>query len=95
MIAHENADAAFAARAPDLARLAEDARCREAGEAWRALRKEQEAIALNAFRGGEILTFDLFRVRQLRLEAANDEGRAAVEVNRARSRLNQALGAIP
>ena len=46
VIAHENADAAFAARAPDLARLAEDARCREAGEAWRALRKEQEAIAL-------------------------------------------------
>lgn len=60
-----------------------------------ALAREQEAIALNAFRGGEILTFDLFRVRQLRLEAANDEGRAAVEVNRARSRLNQALGAIP
>ncbi|WP_207539009.1 TolC family protein [Sabulicella rubraurantiaca] len=57
--------------------------------------REQEAIALNAFRGGETGTFDLFRVRQLRLEASNDEGRAAVEVNRARSRLNQARGVVP
>ncbi|MFL1461713.1 CusA/CzcA family heavy metal efflux RND transporter [Roseococcus sp. DSY-14] len=57
--------------------------------------QEQERIALTAFRGGEILTFDLFRVRQLRLEAANDAGRAEVEVNRARSRVNQAGGVIP
>ncbi|MCW8085907.1 TolC family protein [Sabulicella glaciei] len=60
-----------------------------------AVAREQEAIALNAFRGGETGTFDLFRVRQLRLEAANDEGRAAVEANRARSRLNQARGVVP
>ena len=45
-IAHGEAEAALAARAPDLARLAEDARCREAGEAWRALRKDQEEVAL-------------------------------------------------
>ncbi len=60
-----------------------------------SLAQDQERIALNAFRGGEILTFDLFRVRQLRLEAANDAGRAEVEVNRARSRVNQAGGVIP
>ena len=50
---------------------------------------------MTAFRGGETGTFDLYRVRQLRLEAANDEGRAQVEVLRARSRLNQALGVVP
>jgi outer membrane protein TolC len=48
-----------------------------------AVAREQEGIALNAFRGGETGTFDLFRVRQLRLEAAEGESRAAVEVNRA------------
>ena len=57
--------------------------------------QEQERIALNAFRGGETGTFDLFRVRQLRLEAANDAGRAEVEANRARSRVNQAAGVVP
>ena len=60
-----------------------------------AVAQEQERIALNAFRGGEIMTFDLFRVRQLRLEAADAAGRAEVEVNRARSRVNQAGGIIP
>lgn len=60
-----------------------------------SLAQEQERIAINAFRGGEILTFDLFRVRQLRLEAADAAGRAEVEVNRARSRVNQAVGVIP
>ena len=59
------------------------------------LSQEQERLAMTAFRGGETGTFDLYRVRQLRLEAANDEGRAQVEVLRARSRLNQALGVVP
>jgi len=59
------------------------------------LANEQEGIALRAFRAGETGTFDLFRVRQLRLEAANDEGRASVEASRARSRVNQALGVVP
>ncbi len=45
-LAHGEAEAALAARAPDLARLDEDARCREAGEAWRALRKQREEVAL-------------------------------------------------
>jgi len=60
-----------------------------------AVANEQEGIALRAFRAGETGTFDLFRVRQLRLEAANDEGRASVEASRARSRVNQALGVVP
>lgn len=45
-IAHEKAVNDVAARAPDRARLDEDARCREAGEAWRALRKEVDDVAL-------------------------------------------------
>ncbi|MBS7809905.1 TolC family protein [Roseococcus pinisoli] len=56
---------------------------------------EQEQIALRAFRSGETGTFDLYRVRQLRLEASNEEGRAGIEANRARSRLNQAMGVVP
>jgi cobalt-zinc-cadmium efflux system outer membrane protein len=56
---------------------------------------EQEGIALRAFRSGETGTFDLYRVRQLRLEAANDEGRAGIEASRARSRVNQAMGVVP
>ncbi|MDB5413239.1 MAG: hypothetical protein JWR10_1574 [Rubritepida sp.] len=60
-----------------------------------AVGNEQEGIALRAFRSGETGTFDLYRVRQLRLEAANDEGRASVEASRARSRVNQAMGVVP
>lgn len=60
-----------------------------------ALAREQEAIALRAFRAGETGTFDLFRVRQLRLEAANDEGAASIAASRARSRVNQAAGVVP
>jgi len=60
-----------------------------------AVAREQEGLALRAFQAGETGTFDLFRIRQLRLEAANDEGQAAVAALRARSRLNQARGAAP
>jgi hypothetical protein len=60
-----------------------------------AVANEQEGIALGAFRSGETGTFDLYRVRQLRLEAANDEGRASIETSRARSRVNQAMGVVP
>ncbi len=60
-----------------------------------AVATEQEGIALRAFRAGETGTFDLFRVRQLRLEAANDEGQASIAANRARSRVNQAAGVLP
>lgn len=60
-----------------------------------AVANEQEGIALRAFRSGETGTFDLYRVRQLRLEAANEEGRASIEASRARSRVNQAMGVVP
>ena len=44
---------------------------------------------------GEIGAFDLFRVRQLQIEAAAVDARSQVDVGRARSRLNQALGLAP
>jgi len=59
------------------------------------LANEQEGIALRAFRAGETGTFDLYRVRQLRLDAATDAARATTEAGRARSRLNQAAGVLP
>ena len=55
----------------------------------------QLEAARRAFRSGETGLFDLYRVRQLQLEAAGAEARAAVAAGRARSRLNQAIGAIP
>lgn len=55
----------------------------------------QLGLARRAFQGGEIGLFDLYRVRQLQVDAAGAEARAAVAAGRARSRLNQALGAVP
>ncbi|MCX7374535.1 MAG: hypothetical protein NTW56_19235 [Alphaproteobacteria bacterium] len=55
---------------------------------------QQEAIARDAIRGGETGTFDLFRVRQSLIEAESAEAAAGVAAGRARSRLNQALGAL-
>ena len=40
-------------------------------------------------------TFDLYRVRQLRLEATNDAGRAQVGLLRARPGINQTPGVVP
>ena len=51
--------------------------------------------ARTAFANGEIGAFDLFRVRQLQNEALAAEAQAAIELGRARSRLNQALGLLP
>ncbi|MEP7120436.1 MAG: AAA family ATPase [Byssovorax sp.] len=97
-IAHENAAIALAARAPDLARLAEDARCREAGEAWRALRKEQDDVALlmrklpalraDEARLGSTLTIAegaaaLARKRHGDADAALDQARPGIEAARA------------
>jgi len=56
---------------------------------------QQYGIAQRAFRAGETGTFDLLRIRQQQLEAAGAEAQAAIGAARARSRLNQALGAIP
>ncbi|MFC7476252.1 TolC family protein [Dankookia sp. GCM10030260] len=67
---------------------------RLAGER-RAVADRQEGAARIAFRSGEIGAFDLFRVRQLRIEALAVDARAQVDVGRARSRLNQAMGLAP
>jgi outer membrane protein, heavy metal efflux system len=61
----------------------------------RSVAERQMVAARTAFRSGEINAFDLFRVRQLQIEAAAVNARAQVEVGRARSRLNQALGLVP
>lgn len=59
-----------------------------------AVATQQEAIARDAIHGGETGTFDLFRVRQSLIEAESAEAAAGVAAGRARSRLNQALGAL-
>lgn len=56
---------------------------------------QQSDGARRAFGGGEIGAFDLFRVRQLALEAQGARARAETDLGRARSRLNGALGAEP
>lgn len=61
----------------------------------RAVADRQLDAARRAFASGEIGAFDLFRVRQLQLEAVAVDAQARVEAGRARSRLNQALGATP
>ncbi|MDN3566458.1 TolC family protein [Paeniroseomonas aquatica] len=81
--------------------LAGEAALRAAEEAARLARQrlgvadQQLDVARRAFRQGETGIFDLYRVRQLQLDAAGAEARAAVQAGRARSRLNQALGAVP
>ena len=80
-----------------LARLAVAAteQARRLAAERKAVADRQTAAARGAFRAGEIGAFDLFRVRQLQIEAAAVDARAQVDVGRARSRLNQALGLAP
>jgi outer membrane protein TolC len=52
-------------------------------------------LARRAFNAGEIAPFDLFRVRQLQVDAAGAQAQAEVDAGRARSRLNQSLGVVP
>ncbi|MDO9711849.1 TolC family protein [Paracraurococcus lichenis] len=75
--------------------LAAAGRNRQLAAQRRAVAEQQLTAARTAFRSGEIGAFDLFRVRQLQIEAAAVEARAEVEAGRARSRLNQALGLAP
>ncbi len=81
--------------------LAAEQALRAAEEATRLARQrlsvanQQLDTARRAFRAGETGIFDLYRVRQLQLEAAGAEARSAVQLGRARSRLNQALGYAP
>lgn len=60
-----------------------------------AVAERQLAGARTAFRAGETSIFDLYRVRQLQIEAVTAAGRTAVGLGRARARLNQALGVLP
>ncbi len=81
--------------------LAAEQALRAAEEAARIARQrlavadQQLDTARRAFRAGETGIFDLYRVRQLQLEAAGAEARTAVQLGRARSRLNQAVGYAP
>ena len=92
-------DRARRAAAAEIARAEAEQRAAEAAARLARERldgaREQEAIALSAFRAGETGTFELFRVRQLRIEAAEEEARARIAAERARSRLNQARGVLP
>jgi outer membrane protein TolC len=56
---------------------------------------QQLDLGRRAFSAGETGLFDLYRIRQLQLEAASTQAQADVTAGRARSRLNQAVGAVP
>ncbi|MBY6242396.1 TolC family protein [Methylosinus sp. Sm6] len=56
---------------------------------------DQFELARKAFRLGEINAFDLYRVRQLQLDAQRARADAAVDLGVAQSRLNQAWGYAP
>ncbi|CAA9250748.1 MAG: hypothetical protein AVDCRST_MAG08-2077 [uncultured Acetobacteraceae bacterium] len=60
-----------------------------------ALANQQLDLARRAFGAGETGLFELYRIRQLQLEASGGQAQAEVSAGRARSRLNQALGAVP
>lgn len=60
-----------------------------------AVANQQLDLGRRAFSAGETGLFDLYRIRQLQLDAASTQAQADVTVGRARSRLNQALGAVP
>lgn len=60
-----------------------------------AVANQQLDLARRAFNAGETGLFDLFRVRQLQVEAAGGQAQAEVTAGRARSRVNQAVGAVP
>ncbi len=56
---------------------------------------EQFDLARKSFRLGEINAFDLYRVRQLQLDAQRARAAAAIDLGVALSRLNQAWGYAP
>lgn len=60
-----------------------------------AVANQQLDLARRAFNAGETGLFDLFRIRQLQVEAAGGQAEAEVTAGRARSRVNQALGVVP
>jgi outer membrane protein TolC len=56
---------------------------------------DQFELSLKAFKLGELSAFDLYRVRQLQLDAQRMQASAAINVGAAISRLNQAQGCAP
>lgn len=56
---------------------------------------EQFELSRKSFALGEVSAFDLYRVRQIQLEAQRTQASAAVNVGVAISRVNQALGYAP
>jgi len=56
---------------------------------------DQFELSRKAYSIGEISAFDLYRVRQIQLEAQRMQANAAINVGVAISRLNQALGYAP
>ena len=60
-----------------------------------AVANDQFELSRKSFRLGEISAFDLYRVRQIQLEAQRMQANAATNVGVAISRLNQALGYAP
>ncbi|PWB81362.1 MAG: hypothetical protein C3F11_15475, partial [Methylocystaceae bacterium] len=56
---------------------------------------EQFELARRSFKLGEINAFDLYRVRQLQLEAQRARAAASIDAGVAQSRLNQAWGYAP
>jgi outer membrane protein TolC len=60
-----------------------------------SLANQQLDLGRRAFNQGETGLFDLYRIRQIQLEAASTQAQADVTAGRARSRLNQALAPVP
>lgn len=56
---------------------------------------DQFELSLKAFKLGELSAFDLYRVRQLQLDAQRMQASAAINVGAAISRFNQAQGCAP
>ncbi len=56
---------------------------------------EQFELSRKSYRIGEVSAFDLYRVRQIQLEAQRMQANAAINVGVAISRLNQAFGYAP
>lgn len=56
---------------------------------------EQFELSRKSFALGEVSAFDLYRVRQIQLEAQRTQAAAAISVGIAISRVNQALGYAP
>ncbi|MGD9659209.1 MAG: TolC family protein [Methylocystis sp.] len=60
-----------------------------------AVANDQFELSRKAFKLGELSAFDLFRVRQLQLDAQRMQASTAINVGAAISRLNQARGYAP